>query len=245
MKKLGIAFLGMALFVMAALPNQAKAFSVSGNDLYLAVSGGPANEYYYDLGSISSILSSGVTIDFTNSVSGTGWSVIGDTTYGSISGSGTVYFASQASSATLLNTSGLVSNSSISSGFGIFAGGNSGNGSNPDLVSPGSNFATNLGNTLNGGVPTQIGTNKTGGVQALLNGVTNAMNLYAGNNLADLSQDAVVSFTNMIATVKSLGSNNYQLTISLASVPLPPSLVMFVSGLIALGLIARRKQVGI
>ena len=238
MKKLGIAFLGLALLVMAALPNKAKAFSVNNTDLYLIVSGGSTSEYYLDLGSVSSILSGGGTWSFSNTVAGTGWSVIGDTAY--LTGSGTVIFASQSPNAsTLNNVAGGISMITVDSGFSGFAGGNTGSGNS--VVNPLSNpdtFAANLAGTLNGGIPIQNGSIATSAVQSLLNGLTNAMNIYAG----DYVTDNTVVFSNMVATVKSLGSGNFQLTI--AAVPLPPSLVLFISGLIALGLIARRRQVG-
>jgi len=239
MKKLGIAFLGLALLVMAALPYRAKAFTVNSSDLYLVVSGGTVNEMYVDLGSVSTILTSGGSWNFSNTVAGNGWSLIGDTAY--LSGIGNVVFASQSPDATTLNNSSTgVSNSGIDSGFSLFASGNTGSGSTITNPAGASNsFANNLTGNLNGGIPLASGSTNTSAVQALLNGFTNKMNIFTG----DLAVDNVVAFSNMIATVTSLGSGNFTLTIGSAAVaPLPPSLVMFVSGLIALGLIARRRQ---
>ena len=241
--------IGLALLVMATLPNQAKAFTVNNTDLYLVVSGGPTNEYYYDLGTIASVLSSGKTINFSNLVGGTQWSLVGNT---NLTTGGNIYYTSQSPNAATISGSPALSTVGMDSIFAGFLTGNTSGTASVDFTQAATSlnsYASNLGisGAFGGNLPISVGATNTGMDQNFpltVAGQTQTMNLYTG--VVSTPANQIATFTNMIATITNLGGKNgtsYTLTIA-SAVPLPPSLVMFATGLIALGLIARRRQVG-
>lgn len=242
MKSIKIAMAALALFVLTALPNQAKAFSVNNNDMYFVLSGN-TTEYYVDMGAINTVLSGGYTQDISSMVNTSG---VGSLSYASIIADNTnnVYFGNSYSTASALNATGL-NNSAVDSGFSGWAVGNSdGSTSTTSMTNAGSNGnswlttmdggATGAG-VLNGGTP-------KGTSDLLLPGTGKSITFYLYyGDLTNLANNAIVNAENVIATITNVGGV-YTLTLAVAAVPIPPSLVMFATGLIAVAMIARRRQ---
>jgi hypothetical protein len=246
LKKIKAVILGLAIMTLASLPNQANAFTVNETDLYLILSNN-STEAYVDLGNTSSILSGGTSLNissFVNSASGASdihWTILA----GTPTGAGDLYFSDL-----LPSLNGTSTGINISSGLTNFINFQANSGANPTSMTqaasnpnsylnqfdqvPGSLAQTLTGNQANGTI------NHNGAA------INQTMSLYSGN-----LSDNVLHLLSMVANVTGSGATgnaNYTLTIgqtTVSAVPVPPSLVMFVTGMIALAIIARRKEASV
>jgi hypothetical protein len=241
-KKLGIAILGLAFFFMASISNQAKAFTVNDTDLYLILSNN-TTEAYVDLGLQSTVLSSGLpSTDISSFVtSAAGASDIHWTLVSGNLGTGDMFFTD--SNKTMNGSSVGVQVINGLTQWGSFQV-NSGAGSSMTLAASNANSYFNLfdGAGFNTGTLGQtVSANEVNGTVNRTGSTNSVMNLYQGN-----FSDNILNLLSMVATVTGSAAAGYTLTIAAPSaVPVPPSVVMFVTGLIALAVIARRKEASV
>jgi hypothetical protein len=245
LKKIKALFLGLAILAITTLPDQAHAFAVNETDLYLVLSNN-ATEAYVDLGNSASILSSSLSLNissFVNSASGANdihWTILA----GSPNGAGNLVFSDL-----LNNLNGVSTGINISSGltnFINFEANTSGSGSSMTLAASNANSYLNQFDQVVGTLAqTLTGNQANGTINHNGAAINQTMSLYSGN-----LSDNVLHLLSVVANVTGsgvTGGANYVLTIgsAVSAVPVPPSLVMFLTGLIALAIIARRKEASI
>jgi hypothetical protein len=245
MTKIKAAILGLAILAITTLPNQANAFAVNETDLYLVLSNN-ATEAYVDLGTSASILSSSLSLNissFVNSASGINdihWTILA----GSPNGAGDLVFSDL-----LNNLNGVSTGINISSGLTNwinFMANTSGSGSSMTLAASNANsYLSQFDQVVGSLAQTLTGNQANGTINHNGAAINQTMSLYSGN-----LSDNVLHLLSVVANVTGsgvTGGANYVLTIgsAVSAVPVPPSLVMFVTGLIALAIIARRKEASI